>query len=264
MYLRTPPFEQTLGAFSETRSAEERIREGDFESVLKVLAGPSPWQQFIVPNLRVARQNIPSRPFRVVNRTEFEQTMRALGDQSDVGHIPGVTDKRTGIITMQEFFGINSHATFLGAALHETVHLVSHPSGRANRQHSTAFGIVGEGLLEGIVECVTIDILNAQRITLARQSMRGHTRRLPVAIELLRLFSRPLIGRVLFEGDFQQFLLLMHHTFSVRGWQEIQTLTTANNPQRAIQRMSELRAAQERQRNTELQNRMRQTPARTP
>ena len=269
MYVRTNQFPNTLGtyglgAFSEARSAEERIREDDFESVLRVLAGASPWQQFIVPNLRVARQNIPRRPFRVVKRAEFEQTMRALGDQSDVSHIPGVTDKRTGIITMQEWFGINSQATFLGAALHEAVHLVSHQPGRGTRHNSTGWGIFGEGLLKGIVECVTLDILNAQRIALARQNMRGHLRRLPVAIELLRLFSRPLIGRVLFEGDFQQFMLLMHHTFSVTGWQEIQTLTTANNPERAIQRMSELSAAQTRQRNVQQQNLFRQSPARTP
>jgi len=264
MYFRAIPFEQTLGAFAETHSAEERIREDDFESVLRVLAGPSPWQQFIVTNLRVARQNIPSRPFRVVSAKEFERTMRALGEQGDLGHTPGVTDKRTGVITMQEFFGMNSHATYLGAALHEAVHLVSHPPGRANRQHSTAWGIVGEGLLEGLVECVTVDILNTQRIALARPKMRGHVQRLPVAIELLRGLGVPLLGRVLFEGDFRQFLLLMHHTYSVRGWQEIQSLTTANNPRRAIQRMNELRAVQEQQRREELRIRMRQIPSRTP
>jgi hypothetical protein len=168
MYLRVAkPFGRTLGAYSnhlgafgESRSAEERIREEDFEAVLRVLAGPSPWQRYISEGLRVARQNIPRRAFRVASSKEFEQTMRALGQQGDLGHIPGVTDKRTGIITMQEFFGVNSQATYLGAALHEAVHLVSHPPGRAGRQHSTAWGIVGEGLLEGLVECVTIDILN--------------------------------------------------------------------------------------------------------
>jgi hypothetical protein len=271
MYIRTNPISQTLGtygldlgSFAETRSAEERIREEDFQSVLSVLAGPSPWRQFIVPNLRIARQSLPRRPFRIVNHKEFAETMRALGEESEVGHIPGVTNKRTGIITMQEFFGVNSHATYLRAALHETVHLVSHPPGRANRAHSTAWGILGQGLLEGMVECVTLEILNAQRITLARESMRGHLKRLPVAIELLRQFSRHLLGRVLFQGDFQQFVLLMHHTYSVRGWQEIQSLTTANQPGRAIQRMNELSAAQARQRNIELHNRMKQSPARTP
>lgn len=269
MYLRTmDPFGQKrgayttlLGALSEARTAEQRIREDDFETVLTVLAGASPWQRYIRESLRVTRQNLPRRPFRVVSSKEFEQTMRALGHQHDLGHIPGVTDKRTGIITMQEFFGINSHATYLGAALHEAVHLVSHPPGRAGRQHSTAWGILGEGLLEGLVECVTIDILNAQRIALPRLTMRGHLQRLPVAIELLRRLGVPLLARVLFEGDFRQFLLQMHNTYSVRGWQEIQSLTTANNPQSAIQRMNELRAAQEQQSRT----RMRPIPSsRTP
>jgi hypothetical protein len=239
-----------LGALSETRTAEQRIREDDFETVLTVLAGVSPWQRYIRESLRATRQNLPRRPFRVVSRKEFEHTMSALGHEGDLGHIPGVTDKRTGIITMQEFFGINSHATYLGAALHEAVHLVSHPPGRAGRQHSTAWGILGEGLLEGLVECVTIDILNAQRIALPRLTMRGHLQRLPVAIALLRRLGVPVLARVLLEGDFRQFLLQMHNTYSVRGWQEIQSLTTANDPQRAIQRMHELRAAQEQQSRT--------------
>jgi hypothetical protein len=221
------------------RSAEDRIYEDDFEAVLTVLAGASPWQEYIRENLRAARQNLPRHPFRVVKSEEFVQTMRALGESGDMTHIPGVTDKRSGIITMQEFFGRNSHVTFLGAALHETVHLVSHPPGRSRRQHSTAWGILGEGLLEGLVECVTREILSAQGIALARPSLLGHQQRVPVARELLRRLSRPLLARVLFGGDFQQFLMVMNHTYSPAGWTEIKMLTTANDPVRAIQRMSE-------------------------
>lgn len=235
------------GQLSDARSAEQRIREDDFETVLTVLVGPSPWQQFLRTNLATARQNLPRRPFRVVNRREFERTMQALGDAGDVGHIPGVTDKRNGIITMQEFFGVNSQATFLSAALHEAVHLVSHPPGRGDRVHSTAWGIVGEGLLEGMVECVTIDVLNAQNITLARTNMRGHVQRVPVAVALLRRFGLPLIGRLLFGGEFRPFLQLMNDTYSARGWQEIQSLTTRNNPQQAIQRINQQRAQQGQQ-----------------
>ncbi len=260
---QTPDVTSTLqGTLGGARTAEERIREGDFEKVLAVLAGPSPWQQYIRESLRLARQNLPSRPFRVLSRREFEQIM---GPDVDVSHTPGVTDKRTGTISMLEYFGGSSQATYLHAALHEAVHLVSHPPGRGGRLHSTAWTPFGEGLLEGIVECVTIDILNEQHIALARPEMRGHQQRLPVAIEMLRRLSRPLLARVLFEGDYQQFILLMHHFYSVTGWEEIKSLTTANNPRRAIQRMNELRAAQEQRRRDELRVKMQQIPtSRTP
>ena len=128
------------GDLSGYRSGEDRVYENDFEAVLAVLAGPSQWQEHIRESLRVARQNLPRRAFRIVNSEEFVRTMRALGESGDMAHIPGVTDKRAGIITMQEFFGKNSHQTFLGAALHEAVHLVSHPPGRSEKQHSTAGG----------------------------------------------------------------------------------------------------------------------------
>jgi hypothetical protein len=146
---------------------------------------------------------------------------------------------------MQEFFGINSRATFLGAALHEAVHLVSYPPGRGNQPLSRAFRILGEGLLEGLVECVTIDVLNGQGIALARPEWRGHVKRVPAAVALLRKLGIPLLARLLFGGEYQQFMQLMHNTYSVPGWEEIKRLTTANNPERAIQRMGELSRAQQ-------------------
>jgi hypothetical protein len=274
MYLRTrdesgqdlAPWSARLaecpGNRSANRSAEERVSEDDFEAVLAVLAGPSPWQEYIRENLRVARQNLPRRPFRVVSGKEFARTMQALGFNDDIAHIPGVTDKRMGVITMQEHFGVSSRATFLGAALHETVHLVSHPAGRGRTPHSTAFNILEEGLLEGLVECVTRDILSTQCITLPRPGMLGHEQRVPVARELLRRLSVPLLARVLFAGDYQQFLMTMNTLYSPAGWMEIRGLTTANNPVRAIQRMNELRAVEERRRNEELRRRLNAIPRR--
>jgi hypothetical protein len=253
-----------LAEYSGFRSAEDRIYEDGFEAVLAVLAGASRWQEYIRENLRVARQNVPRRPFRIVSGKEFAQTMQALGDGGDVAHIAGVTDKRAGVITMQEFFGVNSRATYLGAALHEAVHLVSHPAGRGRTQHSTAFSILGEGLLEGLVECVTREILSAQGIALAKSGMLGHQRRVPVARELIRNFKVPLLARVLFAGDFQQFMTLMNHVYSPAGWAEIRRLTTANDPNRAIQRMNELSAVEERRRNEELRRRFNQISRQTP
>ncbi len=243
--LRTPAGASLHGFFAEARGAEERIMEGDFGKVLNVLAGPSPWQTFIAPNLAIARQHQASRPFRVVDFKQFAATMQALGDSGDTAHIPGVTDKRTGIITMQEWFGVNSHATFLGAALHETVHMVSHPPTQG-RSTTLGFSIFGEGLSEGLTECVTIDILRTQKIALARKEWQGHLPRLQVAIALLLPLGVPMLGDVLFRGNFQPFMRLMHQTYSLQGWEEIKRLTTQNKPQQAIQRMNQLRVQQQR------------------
>ena len=70
------------GDLSGYRSGEDRVYENDFEAVLAVLAGPSQWQEHIRQSLRVARQNLPRRAFRVVNSEEFVRTMRALGERA--------------------------------------------------------------------------------------------------------------------------------------------------------------------------------------
>jgi hypothetical protein len=232
------------GFFGESRSAEERIREGDFGAVLKVLAGLSPWQQFISPNLAIARQHFPARPFRVVKYREFQDTMRALGNEGSTSNIPGVTDKRTGTITMQEWFGENSGATFLGAALHEAVHMVSAPP-EQGRKTTIGYSIFGEGLNEGLTECVTIDILRKQRIGLAREKWRGHLPRLRVAVALLLPLGIPMLGEVMFRANFEPFMRLMHQRYSVQGWEELKRLTTENKPEQAIARMSQLSARQQ-------------------
>jgi hypothetical protein len=177
-------------------------------------------------------------------------------------NIPGFTDKQTGEITMLEW-GPNTGFTFLSAALHETVHLVSHPAqqGSAN---STAYGFLGQGFLEGIVECVTIDVLRDQRIALAKSELRGHQDRLRVAVQLLSTLSIPLMARVLFEGDLGQFREVVHHTYSVNGWNEIQTLTTENKSVLAIQRMNYWRAQQEQVHRYRLQQLIQQIPGRRP
>jgi hypothetical protein len=251
------------GFFGENRTAEEPIREGDFGTVLKVLAGPSPWQNFIVPNLTIARRHLPSRPFRIVKHRAFIDVMAALGDSGSTSNIPGVTDKNTGIITMQEWLGVNSQATFLGAALHEAVHMVAAPP-EQKRSRTFGYSIFGEGLSEGLTECITIDILRAQRIALAREKWRGHLPRLKVAIALLLPLGVPMLGDVMFKANFQPFMRLMHQTYSVQGWEEIKRLTTENKPDQAIQRMNQLRAQQQRNRQPQPQPPRPTQPSRAP
>jgi hypothetical protein len=248
----------TLAGFSGFTSAEEPVLEPGFNSVLKVLAGPSPWQEYILPNLAIAKKNRPAKPFSILSLREFTDLLTSRGIPGSERNIPGFTDKKTGTITMAEW-GPNTKSTFLGAALHEAVHLVSHPpqQGAAN---STAWDILGQGLLEGMVECVTLDILLAQRIALAKPSMRGHQQRLKVAVTLLRTLSIPFLARVLFGGQRDPFEPVVRHTYSWNGWDEIKTLTTNNEADRALERMKFWRASQQRVHQIRSQQQFQQKP----
>jgi hypothetical protein len=226
-------------------SAEDRVYQDDFKAVLKVLGGPSRWRQYISPNLEVARANNRNDVFQIVDSKKFTEVMRALGESGDVDQTPGVTDKKEGRIYLQEFFGINSRATFLGAALHETVHLISHPVGGGPRGQSTAWAYLGQGLLEGLVEVVTEDILRAQQITWASEKKRGHKERARVMRYLIEkesvpVYSVPFFAKVLFGGQGQHLVDIME-VYTPAGWQQIKQLTTANNDAAAIRKMTELR-----------------------
>jgi hypothetical protein len=237
------------------RSAEDRVSEDDFEAVLAVLAGPSPWQQYITPNLKAARANIPGHPFQIVNSGRFTQVMADLGETGDVRNTPGVTDKKRGQITMQDEFGQNSHAARFGHALHETVHLVSHPAGKSPQGRSTVRGMLADGPFEGLVEAVTEDILQEQKIALAQGDQRGHPKRVPVVRQLFQTLAQhriapvPFFASALFVGDMtvNQFLMQMHWTFSAGGWAQIQALTTNDQRDVAIRKIEELAVAQDRQ-----------------
>lgn len=131
--------------------------------------------------------------------------------------------------------------TYLSAALHECVHLVSHPATQGV-EHSTALAPLGFGLLEGLVEVVTEDILLDQKISLAGGKLRGHQQRVPVVRELLKTMSIVPFARTLFQGDDAQLTALMEAIYSRAGWQNIRNITTANRPDMVLRLMTESRA----------------------
>jgi hypothetical protein len=237
------------------KSAEDRIDEDDFEAVLTVLAGPSPWQKYIVPSLKAARSKWTKPVFQIVNSSEFTRIAANLGISDDAGNIPGVTDKTQGQITMQDEFGQNLHNCRLGHALHESVHLVSDPPGKTPEGRSSLRGMVADGVFEGIVEAVTEDILHEQKIALASENYRGHPQRVPVVRKLFKTLEQhqvppvPLFGRLLFVGDLtiNHLVMPMNWILSAGGWTQVQGLTTQNKPDAAIRKIDELVAAQDRQ-----------------
>jgi hypothetical protein len=246
-------------------SGDDRVYEGDFGRVLDVLASPSPWQEFILDNLKVARKKA---SFHVKKIADFDNVMNRLGYTQSNSRIPGVTDKNTGAITMQEW-GLNTDSTLLLWALHEAVHLVSHPPEQGS-PHSTAFAFqsLGEGLCEGLVEMVAEDILTApsQALGLPKDKNKlGHHRRLAIMralcgdmdgavrpeqqerTALLPRTSYTFWARALFKGESDQVALVMSYWYSSGGWGAIKNFAIADDDgsmERALKLIPELRQAQ--------------------
>jgi hypothetical protein len=232
-------------------SGSEFVHEHEFKNVLEVLEGPSRWRDYIRPNLAIARAKISSKTFKIVSRGKFDEVLAGLGNP--VPDAAGVTNKLAGEITMKEW-GDDSSKTYLLAALHECVHWVSHPA-EQGKPHSTAFATLGSGLLEGVVECVTEDILNAQGLTLPsdRSGMRGYTEGIAaIAREFLDHSSVPFYARALFQGNGDQLTAVYNFIYSEVGWKLIRNVISAGRLQDARQLMTRFRSQEENKRNKAL------------
>jgi hypothetical protein len=241
-------------------SGSDQVEEYEYKKVLEILEGPSPWHDYIRPNLDLVRQTVASGNFHIVSSGKFDQVMKALG-----GEVPGaigVTNKQTGEITMKEW-GLNSGRSYLLAVLHECVHLVSHPP-EQGKPHSTAWGHLGGGLLEGMVECVTEDILKAQKLALPSEDsgMIGYQGGATgIAREILNNFSVPFFARVLFKGNGEQLKAMMDFLYSPVGWVRIKNLITIKRFDGARMEMTRLRKQEDDRRNQALQGTLQQLRA---
>jgi hypothetical protein len=177
---------------------DDPVYRDDFGAVIAVLQGQSRWQRFIVENVEMAQLapadanelKFKDGAFKIDKGTtnpdgtnDFKTDTRSLG----LGDIPsdaaGVTDKIHSRIIMKEWGA--SRDSYLLAVLHECVHLISDPA-TGGTKYSTAHSYLGSGLLEGLVEAITEDILADQRIPLPRDpGMLGHPQRVPIARELM-------------------------------------------------------------------------------
>jgi hypothetical protein len=221
------------------KSGGDPVHESDFSDVLDVLAGRSPWKGYISKSLDIARK-ARKGTFRVLEGSKFHDAT-GFGTQT-----PGVTNKRTGNITMQEWG--RPQFTYLLAALHECVHWVSSPAEQgAQNELSTAHGALGDGLLEGLVEVVTEDILGEQKIGLPSGGMRGHQERVPIVRRLIEATSVDFFARPLFLGELTRFISVMNSTYSQEGFGRIRALATAKMTKDALDSIENL-SRQQRQR----------------
>ncbi len=208
------------------KSAAERVstHEEDFKDVCAVLAGPSPWYEYLHDNIPIALKAAPSHQFHFVDAKQFEREGRK--------DTLGITNKLTGDITLLDISSGNSGFAAMGAALHEMVHLVSDPA-KQGKAITVAY-VLGEGLLEGLTHVVTEDILHAQGIGPWSEHKYGErgkiVRRL---MDQLNPDGARVFGRALFLGRTAE-LSILPQVLGSRGFDEIKTLATMHNSGKAI------------------------------
>jgi hypothetical protein len=182
--------------------------------VWAVLAGDSIWIDHFRNNLTVAWKAAPHQ-FHFVDAKDFARQGRK--------DTLGITDKVTGKITMLDISSNNSEFAAMGAALHELVHLVSDPAAQGKK--ITIFEALGEGLMEGLTQVVTEDILAKQRIGPWTEHKYGP--RATIVRSLMALFKDgvAMFGKALFLGRGSE-LSALPQRFGVKGFEEIKTAAT--------------------------------------
>ncbi len=216
-------------------SGEDLVSASEFDYILDLLKVRSDWQEYILPNLKTAKSS--PRSLQVLSVSDYQ-------DKTKMGtNIPGITYKQTGDIITQQWNMGTDRKTFLSAALHECVHLISHPP-EQKAKFSTAYTKLGEGLSEGLVELVTKDILATNQITLPGVRKLGHEQRVQVVKELVRQIRIPLLARVLFLGDDRQLSMVMEFTYSKPGWMAIKAGATSQEAKKVIALMNDLQKAE--------------------
>ena len=209
------------------KSAAEQISvyEDDFKDVCAVLAGPSKWLEFFRDNIPIAIKAMPSHKFQFLSTKDFERE----GRPSTLG----TTDKLTGEIKLLDISSNNSGFAAMGAALHELVHLVSHPPQQGKR--ITVFEALGEGLMEGLTHVITEDILMQQGITPFSEHLYGdRVKIVRKLIEVLQPNSVRMFGKALFLGNLGEITMLAQFLGS-NAFREVKNLATMHNSRKAIE-----------------------------
>jgi len=104
------------------------------------------------------------------------------------------------MMILKEFPQRNFGKSKVGIALHEAVHLFSHPPGRSNRIRATVYEMLGRGLLEGLTQMVTEDILSTQCIGPMRGDWQAYKNLTPIARKFMQALSPRIVADAYFLG----------------------------------------------------------------
>jgi len=216
-------------------SAERDITEGDARQILRILCGPSPWQPYLQSNLRAHLKDLPSKPVRIVMAGDFANKYTGIFGGTAPKDAQGFVDRKNAIMYLKEFPAGSRAKSKLGLALHEAVHLFSHPAGRSRLLRSTAYAFLGEGLLEGLTQAITEDIQKAQGIRPMRENWQAYKEYVPVAREICRIFTRTALGDAYFNGNLNNLFQAILHRWGHDQFRKVQALTNRKKTDDALQ-----------------------------
>ncbi|HEY8224570.1 MAG TPA: hypothetical protein VIG25_04780 [Pyrinomonadaceae bacterium] len=226
-------------------SAERDITENDAGQVLTILGGPSPWRQYLQANLNSNRRDLPAKPIRICDPGEFVTGYRRIFRQAPDPDAQGFVDRRNAMIILKEFPERNFGKSKLGLALHEAVHLFSHPPGRSNLIRGTVFNLLQHGLLEGLTQMITEDILTEQCISPMRERWRAYEAFTPVARRFVASFSPRIVGDAYFLGRINPLVNLIHIKWTDNAFHRLRELVNQKQTPAALQMIDRLNRPRE-------------------
>ena len=224
-------------------SAERDITESDASQIFKILCGPSPWQQHLRANLNAHLQDLPTQPIRIVMDGEFARRYRTIFNTPVTADAQGFVDRRNATIYLKEFPAGSRGKSKVGLALHEAVHLFSHPAGKSNHLRGSAYGFLGQGLLEGLTQAITEDIQTAQGIRSLPERWQPYREFVPIAREIIRIFTPAVVGNAYFGGNLNNLFQAIEQRWTYREFRRVQTFTDQRRTNEALQLIRTLEQA---------------------
>lgn len=171
---------------------------------------------------------------RIVRDETFATEYKKIFDLYPDADAQGFVERRNAVIYLKEFPQGNSNQSKVGLALHEAVHLFSHPAGKSNHLRGAAYGMLGRGLLEGFTQVVTEDIQAEQAIRPMRSDWQAYRQFTPVVRKLLKLLGPNLIAGAYFYGQLNPFLQGVIAKMTAARFHQLRQLTDQGNTQQAI------------------------------
>jgi hypothetical protein len=226
-------------------TAERDITEKDTAFVLKILGGPSPWQQFLQRNLASHRRTLPTKAIRICDEGEFAGGYRRVFGEPAPADAQGFVDRRNGMMILKEFPQKNYGKSKVGIALHEAVHLFSHPPGRSNRIRATVYGLLEQGLLEGLTQIVTDDILMTQCISPMRDRWQPYKNFTPIARKFVQSLSPRIVADAYFLGMVNPLLNFIRIKWTDASFVRLRRLANQQQTPAALQLMDTLNTPRE-------------------
>ncbi len=245
MYIVTPLAEppSTCNFQPPFSSAERNVTEKDAPQIFTILGGPSPWQAYLQRNLAARKQDLPAKPMRIVTDGEFARRYSAIFGRRPSTDAQGFVDRANATMYLREFPTRNFSQTIVGLALHEAVHLFSHPPGKSNLLRATAYGLLEEGLIEGLTQALTEDIQAAQCISPLRAKWQPYRECVPLARALLYIFTPSVVADAYFNGAMTPLIDAITRRWTAEAFGRVRQLANQKKTQQALDAIQGLERA---------------------